>query len=237
MGVSVSHPLGRTAKAKYIQTVDTRESSGENDNFLKQSSQAENTTGKILRGRKGTSKRRNEALFFQFKTTRSNPWGTFDSLDTIDSRKSVPFAVLPEDNITLASTSSAAGEGDLTRVPSAKEGAITEKKSCEILFLNDEGGGNPAQCAGRIKEKNMGRTRENVDGKVTASLQEKLEPNDRVSSSTKSGELEAQFGKQSKHVVGADKEICCGPQNERISANVFMPSPHGECANGRKTKR
>ena len=109
MGVSVSHPLRRTTKAKYIQTLDGGSSEfEETEQFFSRNLHQEHNKRETSRGNKGFSKR-NEAGCLQFKGTRGNSRCPFDSLDAIDSRRSVPFAVLPE-NDTQASTGSRNGD-------------------------------------------------------------------------------------------------------------------------------
>ena len=92
MGVNVSQPLGGS-KVKYIHPHNCEEdlrNFDENEEFLSESA------------------KRKEAGLFQFKSRKGKSKCTFDSLDTIDSRKSVPFAALPD--TTRASTSSPRGD-------------------------------------------------------------------------------------------------------------------------------
>ena len=92
MGVNVSLPLGGT-KVKYIHPHNCEEDPrnfDENEEFLNESS------------------KRKEAGPLLFKSRKSKSKCTFDSLDTIDSRKFVPFAALPD--TTRASTSSPSGD-------------------------------------------------------------------------------------------------------------------------------
>ena len=80
MSVNVSQPLGGT-KIKYIHPHNYEEDPrnfDKNEEFLSESS------------------KRKEAGLLQFKSRKCKSKCTFDSLDTIDSRKSVPFAALPE---------------------------------------------------------------------------------------------------------------------------------------------
>lgn len=225
MGVSVSRPLRRS---KYtVHTLDGESSVfDESEKFLSPSSQQQKTNTDTLRGSKGSSKR-NEPQFFQLKPVRGKPRYAFDSLDTIESRKSVPFAVLPEDN-TRASTSSPDGEGELISVHSNEE-TITLEKSGKLLFLDEvvddlEDESSAKKCAKKFKEKNMPRPTEYVHQKVIAPLQGKSGRSDRVSSITRSGkEAHLPDGNHSRR----SKE---NPR-ERDSVVVTL----GECANGRET--
>lgn len=135
MGVSVSRPLRRTTKAKYILTLDggSSEFDGTED-FLSRSLHQDNNKGETSRGSKSFSKR-NEAGCLQFKETRGNSGCPFDSLDTIESRKSVPFAVLPENN-TQSSTRSPNGEGGFSSAQSDDK-IISVEKSSKVLFYDD----------------------------------------------------------------------------------------------------
>ena len=189
MGVSVSHPLRRPSKGKYIQTLDGEwDALDESEHFLSQSSQQGNN-GETLRRGKGCSKR-NEPGFFQFKGVRGSSRRTFDSLDTIDSRKSVPFAVLPENN-TQASASSPDSTGFMSILSDGE--TITAEKSSKVLYTDYaegdlEDGSSASKCAGKLKEKNVCRHAEHVHQKVIAPLQGKFGRKDLVSSSTRSGE-------------------------------------------------
>ena len=72
MGVSVSHPLRRTTKAKYIQTLDGGSSEfEETEQFFSRNLHQEHNKRETSRGNKGFSKR-NEAGCLQFKGTRGN---------------------------------------------------------------------------------------------------------------------------------------------------------------------
>ena len=189
MGVSVSHPLRRPSKGKYIQTLDGEwDAFDEGEHFLSQSSQQENNRETLHRG-KGSSKR-NEPGFFQFKGVRGSSRRTFDSLDTIDSRKSVPFAVLPENN-TQASASAPDSTGFISILSDGE--TITAEKSSKVLYTDYaegdlEDGSSASKCVGKLKEKNMSRPAEYVHQKVIAPLQGKFGRKDRVCSSTRSGE-------------------------------------------------
>ena len=111
MGLNVSQPRG--TKFKYVHASnyeDRRRNSEENEEFLS-----------------GSSKRE-KAGFFQFKSRNGKANCTFDSLDTINSRKSVPFAALPD--TTRASTSSPSGDKeDLHSIFSDEE--TTTNASCK----------------------------------------------------------------------------------------------------------
>ncbi|KAJ7394782.1 hypothetical protein OS493_000616 [Desmophyllum pertusum] len=223
MGVSISRPLRRS---KYtVHTLDGESSVfDESEKFLSPSSQQQKTNTDTLRRSKGSSKR-NEPQFFQLKPVRGKPMYAFDSLDTIESRKSVPFAVLPEDN-TRASTSSPDGEGELISVHSNEE-TITLEKSDKLLFLDEvvddlEDENSAKKCAKKFKEKNMPRPTEYVHQKVIAPLQGKLGRSDPVSSITRSGkEAHLPDGNHSRR----------SKENTRDSVVVTL----GECANGRET--
>ena len=142
MGVSLSRSSGRTAEAKYIHSIDTKESNGENDEFLNQ-----RTKGKTSKGRKSASKR-TETAFFQFKTTKSNPWDIFDSLDTIVSRKSVPFAALPDDS-PQALAGSVVGDEDITGNQS-KDGAVTHSTIGDTFLEDFDDRNSTKECAEKM---------------------------------------------------------------------------------------
>ena len=116
MGVNVSQPLGGT-KIKYIHPHNCEEdprNSDENEELLSESS------------------KRKEAGLLQFKSRKYKSKCTFDSLDTIDSRKSVPFAALPR-----ASTSSPSGDNeDLHSIFSEVRASVLSKNS-RVLFTNE----------------------------------------------------------------------------------------------------
>ena len=119
MGVNVSQP--RETKFKYVHACnyeDPRRNSEENEEFLS-----------------GSSKRE-EAGLFQFKSRNGKANCTFYSLDTIDLRKSVPFAALP--GTTRASTSSPSGDKeDLHSIFSDE--VTTRNASCKnrVLFTDE----------------------------------------------------------------------------------------------------
>lgn len=232
MGVSISHPLKRTTKAKYIQTLDGGSSVfDETEQFFSQSLHPENNKGETSRGTKGFSKR-NEPGFFQFKGARGNSRCPFDSLDTIDSRKSVPFAVLPENN-TQASTSSPNGEGGFVSVPSDSE-TISVEKSGQLLFLDEveddlEDGSSAQKGAGaKLKERNTPNPAEYVHEEVIAPLQGKLRRKDRASSTTRSGE-EAHL---------PDRNHGNSTHSRRCAENSSnMSVTHEECADGKASEQ
>ena len=119
MGLNVSQPRG--TKFKYVHASnyeDRRRNSEENEEFLS-----------------GSSKRE-EAGFFQFKSRNGKANCTFDRLDTLDSRKSVPFAALPD--TTRASKSSLSRDKeDLHSIFSDE--VTTRKASCKnrVLFTDE----------------------------------------------------------------------------------------------------
>ena len=161
MGVNVSRPQ-RRSKVKYIQTDYDGEANvfDESERFLNESSQQE-----AIRGGKSFSKR-NEPGFFQFKVGRGKSRCTFDSLDTIDSRKSVPFAVLPANN-TRASTNSRSGENeDLNSDYYDEETIGALGRSGKVLFVDEpmesleQGGKSTEKSAGKMDKEDTAR-REN----------------------------------------------------------------------------
>lgn len=231
MGVSVSHPRKRSTEAKYIQTLDGGSSVfDESAQFFSESLHQENNKGETSRGTKGFSKR-NEPGFFQFKGTRGSSRCPFDSLDTIDSRKSVPFAVLPENN-TQASTSSPNGEGGFISVHSDGE-TICVGKSGQVLFLDEveddlEDESSAQKCGAKLKEKNTLNPAEYVQQKVIASLQGKLRRKDRASSTTRSGE-EAHL---------PDRNHGNSTRSRRCAENSSnMSVTHEECADGKASEQ
>ena len=119
MGVNVSQPFGGT-KIKYIHQHNGEEDPrnfDENEEFLSESS------------------KRKEAGLLQFKSRKCKLKCTFDSLDTIDSRKSVPFAALPD--TTRASTSSPSGDNeDMHSIFSEVSTSVLSKNS-RVLFTNE----------------------------------------------------------------------------------------------------
>lgn len=173
MGVNVSRPEGRT-RLKYIQADDYVEND-EGEHFLNESSQQEKAKEKTIRGVKSSSKR-NEPGFFQLKSGKGKTKCTFDSLDSIDSRKSVPFAVLPEDNSELASTSSPSDVNeDLKNVYSVEEANATREKSGKVLFFDDpkddleQDEDFAEKCLENLKEKGATRHSNCFNWKVISS--------------------------------------------------------------------
>jgi len=136
MGVSVSRPLRKTTKAKYILTFDggSNEFDGTEEFFSHNLHQQDNR-GETSRGGKEFSKW-NEAGCLQFKGTKGSSGCPFDSLDTIDSRKSVPFAVLPENNAQSLTRSPSNGEGGFSNAQSDDK-TISVKKSSKLSFHDD----------------------------------------------------------------------------------------------------
>lgn len=225
MGVSLSRSSERTAEAKYIHSIDTKESSGENDEFLNQC-----TKGKTIKGSESTSKR-TETAFFQFKTTKSNCWDTFDSLDTIISRKSVPFAVLPDGN-PQALPSSAVGEEDITSFQ-PKGGAVTQSTSGDKFLEDLDDKFSTEKNVEEITGTNREKTGENVTQRVTALLKKKAERDDGFSLCTKSWEKWQVGG----HVDDVHKEARRSPRRLGNTAHVSVPLSHRKSADGRGTKR
>ena len=81
------------------------------------------------------SSKRKEAGLFQFKSRKCKSKCPLDSLDTIDSRKSVPFAAPPV--TTRASTSSPSGDNeDLHSIFSEVSTSVLSKNS-RVLFTNE----------------------------------------------------------------------------------------------------
>ena len=120
MGVNASHPLGGT-KVKYVHASsneDPRRNSDENEEFLSESS------------------KRKEAGLFQFKSRKGKSKCTFDSLNTIDSRKSDPYAALPD--TTRASSSSPSGDnGHLHCIFSNEVSTNVSSKNSRVFFTNE----------------------------------------------------------------------------------------------------
>ena len=120
MGVNDCQPLGRT-KVKYVHASnyeDPRRNSDENEEFLSESS------------------KRKEAGLFQFKSRKSKSKCTFESLDTIDSRNSVPFAALPD--TARASTSSPSGDNEhLHCIFSDEVSTNVSSKNSRVLFTDE----------------------------------------------------------------------------------------------------
>ena len=183
MGVSVSRPVRRTTKAKYILTLDGGSSEFDGtETFSSHSLHQKNNKGETSRGGKGFSKR-NETGCLQFKGTRSNSGSPFDSLETIDSRKSVPFAVLPENNCQ-SSTNSSNGVGGFSSVQSDDK-TISAEKSSKVLF-HDEVDYLEDESSVR-KERNTPKPAECVQEKVKYPFQGKIRKKDRASRKTRSG--------------------------------------------------
>ena len=169
MGVNVSRPEGRT-RLKYIQADDSVES----EHFLNESSQQERAKEKTIRGVKSSSKR-NEPGFFQFKSGKGKTKCTFDSLDSIDSRKSVPFAVLPEDNSEASTSSPSDVNEDMKNVYSVEEAFVTREKSGKVLFFDDpmhdleQDEDFSEKCVQNVKEKDTTRHSNCFNWKVISS--------------------------------------------------------------------
>ena len=97
---------------------DPRRNSDENEEFLSESS------------------KRMEAGLFQFKSRKGKSKCTFESLDTIDSRKSVPFAVLPD--TARASTSSPSRDNEhLHCIFSDEVSTNVSSKNIRVLFTDE----------------------------------------------------------------------------------------------------
>jgi len=185
MGVSVSRPLRRTTKAKYIITLDGGSSEFDGtEEFFSHSLHLDNNKGETSEGSKGFSKR-NEAGCLKFKETRGNSGCPFDSLDTIDSRKSVPFAVLPENN-TQSSTRSPNGEGGFSSAQSDDK-TVSVEKSSKVLFYDDVEDDIEDESPAR-KERNTPKPAEYVQQKVNHPFQGKLRKKGRALRRTRSGE-------------------------------------------------
>ena len=170
MGVNVSRTEGRT-KMKYIKADDD----DEGENFLNESSLQEKTKGKTTR-RASSSSKRIEPGFFQLKSEKGKTRCTFDSLDTIDSRKSVPFAVLPEDNSVASTSSPSDVNEDLKNAYSVEEAIVTREKSGKVLFFDDpmddleQDEGFAEKCLEKLKEKDATRHSNCFNWKVISSL-------------------------------------------------------------------
>ena len=170
MGVNVSRPERRN-RLKYIQADDY----DEGEHFFNESSQQESAREKTIRGTNSSSKR-NEPGFFQLKSGKGKTKCTFDSLDTIDSRKSVPFAVLPE-NSYQTSTSSPSGDEneDLKGVFSVEEGIVSGGKGGRVLFVDEptddleQGEDFAEKCVENLKEKDTTRHSNCFNWKVISS--------------------------------------------------------------------
>lgn len=187
MGVSVSHPLRRTTKAKYIQTLDGGSSEfDEAEQFFSRNLHREHNKTETSRGNKGFSKR-NEAGCLQFKGARGNSRCPFDSLDTIDSRRSVPFAVLPE-NYTQASTGSRNGDW---------------------LFLDD--------VEDDLEDESLARKDEpKLKGRNTPPSAAKQKRKDRASSKTRSGK-EAHLPRDRNHRNTTRSRQCTENRSNKAS--------------------
>ena len=83
------------------------------------------------------SSKRKEAGLFQFKSRKGKSKCTFDSLDTLDSRKSVPFVALPD--TTRASTSSPSGylKEDLHSIVSDELSTKVSSANSRVLFTDE----------------------------------------------------------------------------------------------------
>ena len=109
MGVNVSH----SQRVKYVHAKEYEGVNGGQSNFdereqcLSESSRVGGFEENIRDGKR-LSKSNQTGFFHQFKSRKGKSKDTFDSLDTIDSRKSIPFAALPD--TTRASTSSPSGD-------------------------------------------------------------------------------------------------------------------------------
>ena len=137
MGVNVSH----SQRVKYVQAkeyegVDGGQSNfDEREQFLSESSRVGGFEENIRDGKR-FSKSNQTGFFHQFKSRKGKSKDTFDSLDTIDSRKSVPFAALPD--TTRASTSSPSGDKeDLYSIFSDKVSTNVSSKNSRVLFTEE----------------------------------------------------------------------------------------------------
>ena len=134
MGVNVSHPQ----RVKYVQANESEEVDGgqsnfdEREQFLSESSRVGGFEENIRDGKR-LSKSNQTGFFHQFKSRKGKSKDTFDSLDTIDSRKSVPFAALPD--TTRASTSSPGGDKeDSHGIFSDEVSTNVSSKNSRVLF-------------------------------------------------------------------------------------------------------
>ena len=207
MGVSVSRPQRRTTKAKYILTLDGRSSEfDETEEFFSHMLHQKNNKGETSRGGKGFSKR-NETGCLQFKGTRGNSGSPFDSLDTIDSRKSIPFAVLPENN-TQTSTNSPNGVGGFCSVQSDDKTSSVEKSS-KLLFLDEVEDDLEDESSAR-----KGRNTPCDQKKVNHPFQGKLRKKDHASRKTRSGEeTHALDGNRGD----STRSRCCGESDMSVT--------------------
>ena len=137
MGVNVSHPQRvKYVQAKEYEGVDRGQNNfDEREQFLSESSRVGGFEENI-RDRKGLSKSSQTGFFHQFKSRKGKSKDTFDSLDTIYSRKSVPFAALPD--TTRASTSSPSGDKeDLHSIFSDEVSTNVSSKNSRVLFTGE----------------------------------------------------------------------------------------------------
>ena len=137
MGVNVSHSQRvKYVHAKEYEGVDGGQSNfDEREQFLSGSSRVGGFEENIRDGKR-LSKSNQTGVFHQFKSRKGKSKDTFDSLDTIDSRKSVPFAALPD--TTRASTSSPSGDnGDLHSIFSDEGSTNVSSKNSRVLFTEE----------------------------------------------------------------------------------------------------
>ena len=134
MGVNVSH----SQRVKYVQAkeyegVDRGQGNfDEREQFLGESSRVGGFDENIRDGKR-LSKSNQTGFFHQLKSRKGKSKDTFDSLDTIDSRKSVPFAALPD--TTRASTSSPSGDKkDVHSIFSDEVSTNVSRKNSRVLF-------------------------------------------------------------------------------------------------------
>ena len=137
MGVNVSH----LQRVKYVQANESEEVDGgqsnfdEREQFLSESSRVRGFEENIRDGKR-LSKSNRTGFFHQFKSRNGKSKDTFDSLDTIDSRKSVPFAALLD--TTRASTSSPSGDKeDLHSIFSDEASTNVSSKNSRVLFTEE----------------------------------------------------------------------------------------------------
>jgi len=138
MGVNVSRPQRRT-KVKYIQANNYDEEPNvfdDSEKFLNESSQQQSAKENTMRGAKNSLKC-NQPGFFQLKSGKGRSKCKFDSLDTIDSRKSVPFAALPENNCRASTSSPRGGNEDSRSVHSEEETIFALEKGSKVLYLDE----------------------------------------------------------------------------------------------------
>lgn len=134
MGVNVSHSQRvKYVHAKEYEGVDGGQSNfDEREQFLSESSRVGGFEENIRDGKR-LSKSNQTGFFHQFKSRKGKSKDTFDSLDTIDSRKSVPFAALPD--TTRASTSSPSGDKkDVHSIFSDEVSTNVSSKNSRVLF-------------------------------------------------------------------------------------------------------